>query len=216
MWLVRNIIFYFVVFIIFILSSANYLNHFETPYSREAYLIAAGIVFLIFIFKLRIRWTGISTLNSKADKYELIFTAPLSKKFMNYTYLFNGSEVFISLGFGFLFLFFDSLSWIFSTVLLVKGVEGLIYLWINSKQKKFKIGINENAVVHNARGVYVLPFHELKSIEYKYDEFFFIYESGETLTLPSYVVEPEHTAELRSIIVKKATEKGIFYSDKLK
>lgn len=216
MWLIRNIIFYFICFIIFILSSANYLNHFETPYSREVYSVAAGLIFLIVLFKLRNKWTGILTLNKNAEKYNLTYTAPLSRKFLNYTILFNGAEIFICLSFGLLFLYFDTLSWLFSTVLLVNGVEGIIYLVSGLNKQRFKIGMNENALVHNARGTYVVPFHNLKSIEYKYDEFFFIYTTGEALSIPSYVVDEKYLGELKSSIVKVASEKGIFYSDKLR
>ena len=86
---------------------------------------------------------------------------------------------------------------------------------MNTKRGNFKLAMNENALVHNARGTSVLPFHDLKSIEYKYDEYFFIYNSGEALTIPEYIVEDGKLEEFRQLLAGKAKELGIFYSDKL-
>ena len=215
MWLFRNILFYLLNFIVFQFSCANYLNNFETWYSKLIFMIAGGLLFFIILLKWRNKWTGIFTLNKNADKYNLSYVAPLSKKFMKWTYLFYGIEIIVSLIFPIIYLYFDVLTWPFSLLLLVNGFEGIYYLMRNSKKGNFKLGMNENALVHNARGTYVLPFHELKSIEYKYDEYFFIYNSGEALTLPEYVVEDVNLPEFKKILSEKAKEKGIFYSDKL-
>lgn len=216
MWLFRNIVFYVVNFVVFQFSCANYLNQFETWHSREIFWICSGLLFLVMLVKWRNKWTGIRTLNVKQEKYGIYYEARLSKKFMNWTYLFYGTEVAISIIFPILYMYFDTLTWTFSALLFLNGIEGLLYLVINTKKGKFKVGLNENALVHNARGTYVLPFHELKSIEYKYDEYFFIYQSGETLTIPEYIVEQADIPVLREHIVKKAAERGIFVTEKLR
>lgn len=215
MWLVRNIFFYVLNFIVFQFSCANYLNNFETWYSRWVFVIGAGLLFFIMLLKWRNKWTGILTLNRNAEKYNLTYLVPLSKKFMKWTYLFYGIEIIVSLLFPLIYLYFDLYTWPFSLLLFFNGIEGLYYLIMNTRKKNFKIGMNENAIVHNARGTYVLPFHDLKSIEYKYDEYFFVYNSGEALTIPEYVVEDAKLPEFRQILSAKAKELGIFYSDKL-
>lgn len=215
MWLIRNILFYVLNFIVFQFSCANYLNNFETWYSKIIFLSAAGILFFIMLLKWRNKWTGIITLNRNAKKYNLTYSVQLSRKFMKWTYLFYGIEIIVSLIFPIIYLYFDTLTWPFSFLLFINGVEGLYYLLMNTKKGNFKLAMNENALVHNARGTCVLPFHDLKSIEYKYDEYFFIYNSGEALTIPEYVVEDAKLDEFRQILATKAKEKGIFYSDKL-
>lgn len=216
MWLIRNIIFYFTNFVVFQFSCANYLNQFETWYSREIFLGAAGLLLLVVLFKIKNKWTGINTLVKNADKFNLQYRVPLNPQFIKWTQLFYGIEVIISLVFPALYLFFDTLTWPFALVLGINGFEGLIYLYRNKSRSNFLLGMNENAIVHNARGVYVLPFQHLKSIEYKYEDFFFIYEDGETLTLPGNVVAMADMPELKRRIVEMAEKKGIFYSDKLK
>ncbi|HYG50898.1 MAG TPA: hypothetical protein VD905_08335 [Flavobacteriales bacterium] len=215
MWLVRNIFFYILNFAVFQFSCANYLNGFETGYSRLVFQIGAALLFLIIILKWRNKWTGIYTLNQNASKYNLVHAMPLSKRFMRWTWLFYGIEILVSLIFPFIYLFFDTLTWPFALVLLIGGIEGVYYMLYNTSKGNFKLAFNENAMVHNARGTVVLPFHNLKSIEYKYDEYFFIYNSGETLTIPEYIVEDKNLPLLHQTLVKKAKEKGIFYSDRL-
>jgi hypothetical protein len=215
MWLLRNILFYTLVFAVFQFSAASYLNGFQFSFTHLLYQIAAGVLLLVLLFKLKIKWTGINALNSKSTKYNFVYTAKLSKPFLSYTRLFYGTEVIISIAAGLLFLFFDKDTWMFSGLLLINGAEGLYYLMHAQQKGKFRIAVNDNAVVHNARGIYVLPFHELKRIEFKYDEFFFIYNDEETLTLPYNVVSADEIEKLKSVIAEKVKEKGIYHTVKL-
>jgi hypothetical protein len=215
MWLVRNIFFYLLNFVVFQFSCANYLNGFETWHSRLIFQIGAGLLALIVLLKWKNKWTGIKTLNANASKYNLVNTLPLSRRFMRWTWLFYGIEILVSLLFPLIYIYFDILTWPFALVLFVSGIEGVFYMAWNTKKGTFKVAFNENAMVHNARGTSVYPFHNLKSIEHKYDEFFFIYNSGETLTIPEYIVEDKDLPALHKALVEKAKEKGIFYSGKL-
>lgn len=215
MWLLRNILFYVLNFIVFQFSCANYLNNFETWYSKLVFFIGAGLLFFIMLLKWRNKWTGILTLNKNAAKYKLNYSVRLSRKFMKWTYLFYGIEIVVSLVFPLVYMFFDTLTWPFSCLLFFNGIEGLYYLVVNTKKGKFKIAMNENALVHNARGTTVIPFHDLKSIEYKYDEYFFIYTTGEAISIPEYVVEDANLVEFRKVLSDLAKNRGIFYSDKL-
>ncbi|HLP13344.1 MAG TPA: hypothetical protein VK177_15510 [Flavobacteriales bacterium] len=215
MWLVRNIFFYLLNFIVFQFSCANYLNGFETWHSRLIFQVGAGILALIVLLKWKNKWTGIRTLNANSSKYNLVHHIPLSKKFMRWTWLFYGIEILVSLIFPLIYIYFDMLTWPFALVLFINGLESVYFMMVNTAKGKFKVAFNENAMVHNARGTSVLPFHGLKSIEYKYDEYFFIYNSGETLTIPEYIVEDKDLPLLHTTLVEKAKEKGIFYSGKL-
>src|SRR6478735_5154584 len=114
MWLIRNIIFYVLNFIVFQFSCANYLNNFETWYSKIIFQVAAGILFFIMLLKWRNKWTGIMTLTKNVKKYNLTYLAPLSHKFMRWTYLFYGTEIVISLVFPVIYLYFDTLAGPFS------------------------------------------------------------------------------------------------------
>lgn len=216
MWLFRNIFFYVANFVVFQLSCINFLTGDVFWGSYKIFWYAAGVLLLLLLVKWRHKWVGILTLNRNLDKYNIVYTAPLSKKFMNWTYLFYGIETVVSLVFPFVYLFFDTHTWAFALLLFINGLEGLIFLVVNTRKGHFKLGINDNALVHNARGTYVLPFHELKSIVYKYDEYFFIYRSGETLTIPEYIVDPVHMPVFREMIAKKAAEHGAFITDKLR
>ncbi len=215
MWLLRNFLFYFMIVLVFELSAANHLNGFETPYSKIIFWSCAALLFLVMAAKTRLKWTGIFTLNRNAGEYAFQWTHGLSHSFMSYTRLFYFTEVIVSLVFGLLFLYFDTRTSIYSGLLLFNALEGTYFIYSNTKNERFKIAINENAVVHNARGVYVIPFKNLKSIEFKYNEFFFIYENGETLTLNSNVVDETSLEILKQRVLDKAKSKGIFYTDKL-
>jgi hypothetical protein len=202
--------------VVFQFSFFNYLTDETTWYSHEIFLGCAGILFLLMLVKWRSKWVGILTLNRNTARYGIFYTARLSRKFLNWTYLFYGTEAVVSIVFPFIYLYFDQKTWPFAALLFLNGIEGVYFLLRNSKSGNFKLGINNNAIVHNARGTYVLPFHELKSVVYKYDEYFFIYDSGETLTIPEYIVDPEDMPALRQHINKKAAEQGIFVTEKLR
>ena len=103
----------------------------------------------------------------------------------------------------------------FSALLIFNGLENIYFLISNLKNNKFRIAVNEYAVVHNGRGTYILPFHELQSIERKYEEFFFIYKNGDTLTIPLNAFTENDLMEFRQLLDKKAREMEIFFSVRL-
>ena len=240
MWLLRNILFYFTCFFVFQLTCANYLNG-SMRNSKEQILldsktkmnrnydvadflsnntnlmigIASGLLLLIMIVKLRSKWTGIKVLGQN-EKYNFIYNAPISNQFLKFTRLFYGTEALVSGVFSLLFFYFDQRAWPFCALLLFNCIEGFYFLYSNYKQQKFRLAINENAVVHNARGTYIIPFEGLKSIQYKYNDYFFIYKSGETLTLPENAVNENYRASFREKLSAAAQQKGIFFTKELK
>ena len=240
MWLLRNILFYFTCFFVFQLTCANYLNG-SFRNSKEQILldsktkmnrnydvadflsantnlmlgIASGLLLLIMLVKLKSKWTGIKVLRQN-EKYKFVYNAPLSSQFLKFTRLFYGTEALVSGAFALLFFYFDQRAWMFSALLMFNCIEGFYFLFINRKQNKFRLAINENAVVHNGRGTSIMPFAELKSIQYKYNDYFFIYNSGETLTIPENAVEEEHRQAFRETLAASAKQKGIFFTKELK
>lgn len=214
MWLLRNILFYLSIVVVFQVASSNYLNNSTVWFTHYVVNTALVITGLIVILKWKIKWTGINTLNRNSGKYNFIFNKPLQPGFVYWTKFHVLSEMIASFAFGITIGLFEQTAWIFSLILIINGIENAIFLYINLKNNRFRVAVNEYAVVHNGRGTYVIPFHELQSIERKYEEFFFIYKNGDTLTLPLNAMTENDLIEFRQLIENKAREKEIFCSTK--
>jgi hypothetical protein len=214
-WLLRNILFYFILVIVFQISCNNYLNNDRVWFTHYVYWYSGIILFLVLFFKWKNKWTGIRTLNSKAAKYEFVFNKPLQSPFIYWTKFNHVTEIIVSFAFGLLILYFDLDAWYISVMLLINGVENVFFLFLSLKNNKFRLAVNEFAVVNNARGTYILPFHNLKSIERKYEEFFFIYNNGDTLTIPLNALSENDLTEFRQLLDVQARKMEIFLSDRL-
>lgn len=215
MWLFRNILFYLPLVVVFQITCNNYLSTDRLWFTDYVIYSGSGLLFLVIAVKWKIKWTGIRTLTKKADKYNFVFNKPLQPAFLYWTKFNHISEICTSLAFGGLVLLFDRQAWIFSAMLMINGIENIFFLYRNLSKQNFRIAVNEYAVVHNGRGTYILPFDQLQSIERKYEEFFFIYKNGETLTIPLNAMTENDLGEFRNLIDKKAREKEIFFSVRL-
>lgn len=215
LWILRNILFYLVLILVFQVTCNNYLNNDKVWFTPHIVYGGSILLFLIIAAKWKIKWTGIRTLNGKSDKYGFVFNKPLQPAFVYWTKYNHTAEIIASFAFGFSVLFFELDAWMFSALLIINGIENIFFLYSNLTNNRFRLAVNEYAIVHNGRGTYIAPFHDLQSIERKYDEFFFIYKNGDTLTVPLNALSENDLAGFRQLLDAKAREMNIFFSVRL-
>ncbi|MFI5203300.1 MAG: hypothetical protein ACHQF2_02300 [Flavobacteriales bacterium] len=215
LWILRNILFYLVLVVVFQVTCNNYLNNDVVWFTQYVVYGGSILLLLILFFKWKSKWTGIRTLNKKSDTYAFTFNKPLQPAFLYWTKYNHVTEAIASFVFGISVLYFDQTAWMFSALLIVNAIENIYFLISNLKNHRFRMAVNEFAVAHNGRGTYIIPFHGLQSIERKYDEFFFIYKNGDTLTIPLNSLEEKDLAAFRQLLDTKARELEIFYSVRL-
>jgi hypothetical protein len=213
--ILRNVLFYFILVVVFQVASNNYFNR-DTVWFTD-YILYGGtaLVFLTLLFKIKVKWNSIRTLNKKAAQFEFTFNRPLNSAFLYWTKYNHITESAASLLFGAFIFIFDQNAWILCLLLLLNAIENLWFLYSNLRRQRFRIAVNQYAVAHNSKGIYILPFDQLKAIERKYDEFFFVYTNGETRTLPLNALQPQDLEEFRQLLDTKAREKEIFFSVRL-
>lgn len=201
-----NVLFYISVCLLIITTYYNYFAGEEYPWMKLMILVATIILLAAYVMNVVDRYSGLMVfLNS--EKYQFSVNIPLGVGPRNWRRMTFGFSVFFGIFFGAVFCILDAGTFYAGIILLVSGLEKLIYYLISLQKSWFRVGLNENFMVINNGGLTLISFKGLQAMEEKYDEILFRFSNGEVKAIYTQTAADEQQENflntLREIAHKK-------------
>ena len=190
--LVSILIMFFSVFVRFDLP----LEMFKTtagqlPYRFELFL-GFGLMLLVISVRRTIRrWVGIRMVN-QTNKFKWSGKISVARKQRVIVYTMIESAVLVLFGLAFIGLTREA--WFPAVVMVFFGLEGIVYLLINAKNK-FRVGLSSKAILTVDREVILLYMEGLRKVSVSQQTIYFDYIQDLQLSFPTDCIEENERAD---------------------
>ena len=152
------------------------------PYLKMIFYTSSIIVSGLFLVRISTKWASVKIF-TKDNVSGFVFNNSISQNSISRIKTITFIEIFFCLAFILIFISTLKDSYILAFILAFFTLEQLLFLFYNSVQKKFRIGVNKNAVITSGRRIDVIPLQNLKSVKVNEDMISFHYKGDKIKTL---------------------------------
>lgn len=157
----------------------------QLPFRFEIFL-GFGLMLLVISVRRTIRrWIGIRMVN-QIQKFKWSGKISSSRRQRVVVYTIIESTIMLLIGLSFIILTQEA--WFPASVMLFFGMEGLIYLSINAKNK-FRVGLSSKAILAVDREVILLYMEGLRQVSVSQQTIYFDYIQDLQLSFPTDCIE---------------------------
>ena len=158
----------------------------RVKYQEEIYLGLGAVMVVLSVLSMQNRWMGVSIFGRKKSKYNFIYDEPIGNSGFKWQLVFSMLELLFLGLFGYYFIVTHRYADLLGIVLILWGVEQLLFLLIN--RNKLRVAVSENMVVFSGRQINIYPIKGLNEIERSFDKLMYRYKSGAVKPFPYYVI----------------------------
>jgi hypothetical protein len=163
----------------------------QLPYRFELFL-GFGLMLLVISVRRTIRrWVGIRMVN-QTNKFKWSGKISVARKQRVIVYTIIESAVLVLFGLAFIGLTKEA--WFPSVVMVFFGLEGIVYLLINAKNK-FRVGLSSKAILTVDREVILLYMEGLRKVSVSQQTIYFDYIQDLQLSFPTDCIEENERAD---------------------
>jgi hypothetical protein len=163
----------------------------QLPYRFELFL-GFGLMLLVISVRRTIRrWVGIRMVN-QTNKFKWSGKISGARKQRVIVYTIIESAVLVLFGLAFIGLTREA--WFPSAVMVFFGLEGIVYLLINAKNK-FRVGLSSKAILTVDREVILLYMEGLRKVSVSQQTIYFDYIQDLQLSFPTDCIEENERAD---------------------
>jgi hypothetical protein len=163
----------------------------QLPYRFELFL-GFGLMLLVISVRRTIRrWVGIRMVN-QTNKFKWSGKISGARKQRVIVYTMIESAVLVLFGLAFIGLTRDA--WFPAVVMVFFGLEGIVYLMINAKNK-FRVGLSSKAILTVDREVILLYMEGLRKVSVSQQTIYFDYIQDLQLSFPTDCIEENERAD---------------------
>jgi hypothetical protein len=163
----------------------------QLPYRFEIFLALGLMLLLISVRRTIRRWIGIRMVNQK-DKFKWSGSISSSRRQRVIVYTIIESIIICIIGVAFINLTKEA--WFPSTVMIFFGLEGMVYLLINAKNK-FRVALSSKAILAVDREVILLYMEGLRQVSVSQQTIYFDYVQELQLSFPTDCIEETKRSE---------------------
>jgi hypothetical protein len=157
----------------------------QLPYRFEIFLGFGLMLLLISVRRTIRRWIGIRMVN-QTEKFRWSGKISKTRRKRVIVYTILESVILILIGSSFILLTREA--WIPAAVMMFFGLEGMIYLAINAKNK-FRVGLSSKAILTVDREVILLYMEGLRQVSVSQQTIYFDYIQDLQLSFPTDCIE---------------------------
>jgi hypothetical protein len=163
----------------------------QLPYRFELFL-GFGLMLLVISVRRTIRrWVGIRMVN-QTNKFKWSGKISVARKQRVIVYTIIESAVLVLFGLAFIGLTREA--WFPAVVMVFFGLEGIVYLMINAKNK-FRVGLSSKAILTVDREVILLYMEGLRKVSVSQQTIYFDYIQDLQLSFPTDCIEENERAD---------------------
>jgi hypothetical protein len=163
----------------------------QLPYRFELFL-GFGLMLLVISVRRTIRrWVGIRMVN-QTNKFKWSGKISVARKQRVIVYTMIESAVLVLFGLAFIGLTREA--WFPAVVMVFFGLEGIVYLLINAKNK-FRVGLSSKAILTVDREVILLYMEGLRKVSVSQQTIYFDYIQDLQLSFPTDCIEENERAD---------------------
>lgn len=189
------------------ISGANF------EYTNETYIVLAGLFALLGVGRIVQRWIGINLVN-KVQRYQ--WNQPMAQERIRQAVMYLNIEGFIHLLFGCILYLLTPKSIVVVTVILLLGIDHIVFGIIGKAKKLFRVGITKNAVVFADRETKVAYFSGLRQVSIQQQTIYFDYIKELQVAFPSTSIKKEDRADFKKFLEQNVNREKVYFSESLK
>ncbi len=163
----------------------------QLPYRFEIFLGFGLMLMLISVRRTIRRWVGIRMVN-QIEKFK--WSGKISSSRLQRVIVYTIMESVIIGIIGSAFIILTKEAWFPALVMIFFGIEGLIYLLINAKNK-FRVGLSSKAILAVDREVILIYMEGLRQVSVSQQTIYFDYIQDLQLSFPTDCIEENMRTE---------------------
>lgn len=183
------------------------------PHKETIFLAFAGILFIVGARRAIRRWMGIRLVNQLAKfKWNFPMNKARIKQVNLYLYLEALLHVFVAIA---LYVVAHE-AFAVSIVMLVLGIEHLIFAFVGNTGNKFRTGITSTAIVVADRDIKIAYFSGLRKVSIQQQSIFFDYIEELQISFPLDCISSEERVSFRNMIESRVNRDKVFFTEGFK
>jgi hypothetical protein len=183
------------------------------PYKTEVFLSFAALIFLIGGRRATKRWMGLRMVN-QLSKFQ--WNEPMAKNRYKQSLLYLYLEAFIHFFLAFALFSVSDKSIAVCAVLVVLGIDHLLFAIIAKSKNLFRVGITSKAILIADRDVKVAFFTGLQQVSSHQQTIFFDYSKDLQIAFPSDSISAENREAFKAQIVSNTDRDRVFFTESFK
>ena len=179
----------------------------QLPY-RTLIFIVLGLLFTLLVIRRSIRrWMGMKLL-SQHSKFK--WNAPVSRERIQRIWVYNIIEGLVNGFVGIALFTLTPLAWLPALALLFVTIDNLIFSFVGTKVKGFRVGVTTKAVISADREVTLLYYDGLRRVSIHQGSIFFDYIKGLQIHFPLDCLDNSDRDEFFEALEKQLNPKKVF------
>lgn len=183
------------------------------PYKNELFIAFAAIILMIGGRRSMRRWVGMRMV-SQFSRFQ--WNEPMDKTRVRQTSMYLNLEAVMHFFFAISMYGITPLAWPVSVVMVVLGLDHLIFGIYGRSAKKFRVGITKNAIVVADRDVKVIYYTGLRKITTQQQSLFFDYIKQLQISIPIGSISPENRKSFRNTVEGNVDRDVVYFSEGFK
>ncbi|GAA0874691.1 hypothetical protein GCM10009118_10990 [Wandonia haliotis] len=197
----------------FDLNAIGIFEGVETPYLKEIYLVAAGIIGILLAIRGVQRWFGLRIFNHQ-EKF--VWSGSVSRERLGrirlYLVLENSYLLFVGLYFLWISEFSEVLGW----VCLAGFTESIVFLILRTNRRYIRTGVTKQALIVGGREVRFYYFSGLRKVTVLQQSVYLEYKDELTLSFPINAIDTADLNQFKKHFLEEIDGDRVFVSEKFK
>ena len=210
-WIVKR----FSNFLLYFPSCVVLINALYLSFAGEKYSWMDGFIFVLtlvafagYAMNIVDRYAAISAIRDYGNRFSFSLVIPLGKRYKAWRMLTFITSIIFGITAGSYMIYATPETFLCGVLVLVSGIEKLVYLVYGSTKNYFRLGVSSNSIILCNGGLQIIPLNGLNKVETKYDELLFIYTDNSVKSIFYPVSENALQEAFESRLYELGKEKG--------
>jgi hypothetical protein len=183
----------------------------QMAYKAEVF-VALGLLFLLIVIRRSIRrWMGMK-LVLQTTKFS--WNKPVSRDRLKRIWVYNLLELFVNTCVGIALVKLTTYAWLPAIALFFVGLDNLVFSFIGTSIKGFRVGVTSKAVISADREVTLMYYDGLRRVSIHQGSLFFDYIKGLQLHFPMDCIDESDRGEFFTTLENQLDPKRVFVTRK--
>ncbi len=192
----------------FLKTTGNYI-----PYKFEMFIIFGALFLVVGGRRSLRRWAGLRMVN-QISRYQ--WNQPMHNKRIRQASMYLHLEAIMHFFVATAMYVMTPESWPIALVLLVLGIDHLLFAFYGRLGHKFRVGITKNAIVVADRDVKVIYYTGLRQVSTHQQSLFFDYIKQLQIAIPIDSIAPENRTGFRNAVEANVDRDKVYFSEGFK
>ncbi len=182
------------------------------PYKNEIFTAVFAFILLINLFRIYQKWSVLRAF-WKIDNF--LVKVPVEKSWYTSKSISNWLEALFAIAFGLFFIQNEEFTRNLGLLLLLFGLENIIYVLSVRSKKMYAVAVNKKALILLDRQLSGYYFHGLRKMEKDFDQIYFEYMDGLQLKFPLKSLSKEDQKAVVSKVLENINQDKVYVDQDL-